>query len=337
MPESVARKAAAKLQAEVRLGGDPAAKKAQARETAATTMAGVLQIYLPIKRAKLRPRSYTETERHLLVGFKRLHPRPVRQITTAMVSAAYEAMVVERGATAATNAWRSLHAFFDWALRQWLIDRNPAIGVERRNPRVRSRVLTADDIKAVWDATANGVDHDKIVRLLLLSGARASEIGHLRWSEVLPDRIALAPERTKNDRGRSIPLTPTIRTVPESHPRQPGRDYVFGRSAKRPFSGWSAGKAVLNERLGGEVSCLGRARFAAHGRDPSRRARHFAAHHFWCAGSCRWQWGPCPESARRQSRHCEALQLGEARRADPQCAPGVGCVRDGHRQRTRSG
>jgi integrase len=250
LPAADARRHAARLQAEVRLGGDPAAKKAQARETAATTMASVLETYLPIKRANLRPRSYTETERHLLVGFKRLHPRPVRQITTAMVSAAYEAMVVERGATTATNAWRALHAFFDWVLRQGLIDRNPAIGVERRKPRVRSRVLSADEIKTAWYATAGGSDHDKIIRILLLSGARASEIGHLRWSEILPDRIVLAPERTKSDRGRSIPLTPTMRTILDGHPRQPGRDYVFGRSADRPFSGWSAGKDALDERLG---------------------------------------------------------------------------------------
>jgi integrase len=250
MSEAVARKAAAKLQAEVRLGGDPAAKKAQARETAATTMAGVLETYLPIKRAKLRPRSYIETERHLLVGFKRLHPRPVRQITTATVSAQYEAMVSDRGATTATNAWRALHAFFDWALRQGLIDRNPAIGVELRKIRARSRVLAADEIKAVWDATADGSDYDKIIRLLLLSGARASEIGHLRFSEVLSDRIVLAPERTKNDRGRSIPLTPAMRTILDGHPRQPGRDHVFGRSADRPFSSWGIGKDALDARLG---------------------------------------------------------------------------------------
>src|SRR5262249_47474322 len=146
------------------------------------------------------------------------------------------------------NAWQMLHAFFDWALRQGLIDRNPAIGVELRKIRARSRVLPADEIKAVWDATADGSDHDKIIRLLLCSGARASEIGYLRWSEVLPDRIVLAPERTKNDRGRSIPLTPTMRAILDGHPRQPGRDHVFGRD--RPFSGWSAGKDALDERLG---------------------------------------------------------------------------------------
>jgi integrase len=245
-----ARRHAARLQAEVRTGSDPQAKKTAARDAAATTMASVLVTYLPIKRAKLRPRSYIETERHLLSGFRRLHARPLQSITTAMITAAYEAMVIERGATTATNAWRALHAFMDWALRQGIIDRNPAIGVERRKVRARCRVLTADEIRALWAATAGDSDHDKIIRLLLLSGARASEIGQLRWSEILSDRIVLMPQRTKNDRGRSIPLTPTMRTILGGQERPPGRDHVFGRSTDRPFSGWSAGKEALDRRLG---------------------------------------------------------------------------------------
>jgi hypothetical protein len=40
-----------------------------------------------------------------------------------------------------------------------------------------------------------------------------------------------------------------MRTILDGYPRQPGRDHVFGR-ADRPFSGWSAGKDALDERLG---------------------------------------------------------------------------------------
>ena len=40
-------------------------------------------------------------------------------------------------------------------------------------------------------------DLNAIVRLLLLTGCRASEIGSLRWSEVFSDRIVIAAERVK--------------------------------------------------------------------------------------------------------------------------------------------
>src|SRR5262249_25275334 len=111
-------------------------------------------------------------------------------------------------------------------------------------------VRGGDEMRGVGQATADDSDHSKIVRLLLLSGARASEIGQLQWSEVLSDRIVLAPERTKNDRGRSIPLTVNMKGFLDRQPRHPGWGYVFGRSADRPFSSWGPGKYALDERLG---------------------------------------------------------------------------------------
>ena len=244
-----ARRAAGKLQAEVRLGHDPAARKNAARIVAAETMANVLKTYLPIKRANLRPRSYVEVERHLLKHYQPLHGHPLRKISPASVSARYEAIAAECGAATANNSWRSLHAFLDWCLRQNLIDRNPAIAVERRKDRKRDRVLDAREIKAIWDATGDSSDYSAIVRLLLLSGARASEIAHLRWSEVFSDRIVLPPDRVKNAREHTVPLTVTMRAILDGCERRPGKDFVFGREVNRPFTGWSASKVALDERL----------------------------------------------------------------------------------------
>jgi len=249
LPVPEVRRIAVRLQAEVRLGNDPATRKDTARALAATTMAAVLEVYLPIKEAKLRPRSYVETRRHLMVGCRRLHQLPLRSVTTAMITSLYETMVKERGATTATNCWRTFHAFLGWALRQGHIDRNPAIGVELRKMKARSRVLSAKEIKALWAATADGSDYSKITRLLLLSGARASEIAKLQFSEIESDRIVLAPERTKTDRSRSIPLTPSMRAILDARPRRDGHDYVFGKSG-RPFSSWNICKQGLDRRMG---------------------------------------------------------------------------------------
>jgi integrase len=212
-------------------------------------MGAALPTYLPIKRANLRPRSYVEVERHLLRDYKALHARPLRQIATAQLSARYERIAAESGPTAATNAWRSLHAFLDWCLRQGLIDRNPAIGVERRKGRSRDRVLAAPEIKVLWECTGDGSDYCAILRLLLLTACRAGEIGGLRWSEIFADRIVLPAERVKNGRQHTIPLTPTMRAILDGRPRRPGKDFVFGRADDRPFAGWSTRKAALDERM----------------------------------------------------------------------------------------
>jgi integrase len=246
---AAARKRAGELQARLRLGQDPAQERLAGHTRAAETMASALQVYLPIKRGQLKPRSYGEVERHLLAHCKPLHRHPLRNITPAMVASRYAAIAAGSGATTANNTWRSLHAFLDWALRQGQLERNPAVGLERRPDRKRSRILTADELKAAWQATEGDGDYNAIVRLLLLTGCRASEVAGLRWSEVYSDRIIIAAERVKNARAHMVPITPAVRAILDRQPRDPERDFVFGRAGDRPFTGWGASKPTLDARI----------------------------------------------------------------------------------------
>src|SRR5262249_47798593 len=163
-----ARKWAGDLQARIRLGHDPARERAQTRADVAQTVAATLQTYLPQKKLTLRERSYRELERHLLIYFKPLHRTPLRLVTTRDVNTRYLGIATKGGRPTATNALRSLSAFFGWCMRQGLIEHNPCLGVERFPDRKRDRVLSAAEIKAVWDATSGSDDYSAIVRLLLL-------------------------------------------------------------------------------------------------------------------------------------------------------------------------
>jgi integrase len=246
---AAARKRAGDLQARIRLGHDPARERAQTRADAEQTVAATLQIYLPQKRLTLRPRSYVEVERHLLIYFKPLHRIPLRLVGTRDVSSRYLAIAEASGRTTASNALRSLSAFFHWCLGQGLIERNPALAVVRFPDNKRDRVLSANEIKTVWDATSGSDDYSAIVRLLLLTGCRASEIAALKWDEIYSDRIVLPPERTKNKRQHSLPLTATMRAIIDGRERRPGKEHVFGRRHDGPFTGWGESKAALDARI----------------------------------------------------------------------------------------
>ena len=141
-----------------------------------------------------------------------------------------------------------MHAFLAWAMRQGLIDRNPAMGVEKRRLKARTRVLDADELRAIWAATGDGSDYATIVRILLLTGLRANEVSSLRWSEIMSDRIVLPAARTKNHREHTIPLTPQV--VALLAPRARTGDFVFGRTSYSGFSGWSKCKVELDARTG---------------------------------------------------------------------------------------
>jgi integrase len=223
-----------------------AQERARTEADVGQTIEATLRTYLPQKKQTLRPRSYAETERHLLAYYKPLHHLPLRLVNTRDVSARYQAIASDSGRTTANNSLRSLSAFFAWALRLGLVERNPCLGVERFPDRKRDRVLSAADIKVVWDATAGPDDYSAIVRLLLLTGCRANEIAGLRWGEVYSDRIVLPPERTKNKRPHSIPLTATAQAILNGRERH--KDHVFGR-LDGPFTGWGRCKQRLDARI----------------------------------------------------------------------------------------
>ena len=88
-----------------------------------------------------------------------------------------------------------------------MIDTNPVTGTGKANEGPsRDRVLTQTELAEVWRA-ATGTFGD-IIRLLLLTGQRRNEIGHLRWSEIDFERkmIVFPPERTKNKLRHELPL-----------------------------------------------------------------------------------------------------------------------------------
>ena len=162
---------------------------------------------------------------------------------------------------------------FSWCLKQGLTtERNPCLGVERFPDRKRDRVLSAAEIKALWDATAGPDDYSAIVRLLLLSGCRASEISGLRWDEVYSDRIVLPAERTKNKRQHTLPLTATMRAIIEGRERRPGKEHIFGRPSNGGFSGGAKARPRSMRASMPRASgwCVGQSRFAKNFRDRLR-------------------------------------------------------------------
>jgi integrase len=104
-------------------------------------------------------------------------------------------------------------------------------------------VLSLVELREVWAACDDGSDYSRIVRLLILSGARKNEIGGLTWAEVGDDRLTISASRMKGARPHSIPLCPiSAACLPRA---RPGYPHLFGRRRDSGFGGWSKGKAAL--------------------------------------------------------------------------------------------
>jgi integrase len=249
-----ARKRAAVLHAEVKLGRDPAGVKSTAKARASETFGAILPLFLARQKERLRPRAFVEVERHLKIHAKRLHHLPLADIARRDVAGVLTAVAARLSGASANRVRSSLSAFFSWCTREGLRDENPAAWTERREEVARTRLLTGDELREIWAALRDDAYGD-IVRLLVLCGARREEIGGLRWSEVDLDKglIVLPPERTKNHREFEIVLSPPALTILTARPRLTwpdgsSCDLVFGRGA-RGFSGWVGSKADLDGRI----------------------------------------------------------------------------------------
>jgi integrase len=255
---SKTRETAKDLNAQIRLGQDPAGERTAAKIKAAETFKATIPRFLSHQRARLRPRSYTNQERHLLVDAKMLHGLQLEKIMRRDIATCIAAVAENSGKRTGNIVRSSLNAFFVWTLTQGLIDHNPVIGTLKHAEKTRDRVLAPAELRTIWNNLAD--DHfGSIVKLLALTGQRAAEISELRWSEVdlNSNMITLSGERTKNGRPHTIPLSGAACAIIAAQPRRVTadgrvRDLIFGIGAG-PFSGWSNCKQALDERIAASV------------------------------------------------------------------------------------
>jgi integrase len=147
---------------------------------------------------------------------------------------------------------RSLGKFFSWLLQHRRITSNPCVGVWcPPAPVARERVLTDDELRWFWQAAGGlGSPFGPLLRLLLLTGQRLTEVSGMRRDELRDDGTwHLSGNRTKNHKPHIVPLCPVARELIDSVPVIEGCPYVFSTTGLRPVSGWSKTKARLDTAM----------------------------------------------------------------------------------------
>jgi integrase len=252
---SRARAIAETLLAQVRLGRDPAGEKDQARARATETFGALLPRFLEHQKARLKPRSYVETERHLKVNAKPLHGSPIEAVTRRAIAARLAEIEKHNGPAARNRVRASLSAYFTWAAKEGYVDANPVAFTNKAEEKARERVLSDEELRTIWLAAGDD-QFGAIVKLLMLTGARRTEIGGLMFGEVSPTLplITLPPARTKNGREHLIPLSEPALAILKELPRRTMadgtlREHIFGTIIGCGYQNWSRGKVDLDARI----------------------------------------------------------------------------------------
>ena len=164
-------------------------------------------------------------------------PQPLDRISRAAVHSWFDSY----SRTAPGGANRTLDVLrqiLNHAARCGHLVGNPARGVTRnRRPRP-TRFLSRAEIgrlRAALDAhrgrpAGSGRQQADVIRLLLLTGCRKSEIVHLRWTEIDGDLVQLADSKTGR---RTVWLSAPAQAVLARQPRT-GSPYVFPAPSGAP-------------------------------------------------------------------------------------------------------
>lgn len=215
VPLDKARTAAKELLASADLGHDPM----QQRKDARNVNLDLNPLFLDFadrwleEVVKPRNREGTYKHRHLLVQ-NHIAPRigqlRLQEITRKHIEDLHSQVSVDYP-VAANRVVSLCSAVFAVAVRWGLLEKNPAVQIERNPEHGRERYLTSDEISRIlYDlARTEAQDSADVVRLLLLTGARVGEVLSMTWDQVdLDQGIWTKPaSSTKQNRLHRVPLS----------------------------------------------------------------------------------------------------------------------------------
>lgn len=203
-------------------GSDPASAKQEARAKAkqgkVETVGDLMDHYLKAaEQGDHRPNA--RPKRASTIALDRYHverlikPRlgniRLRALIRADVQAFLDQVRHEHAISTARHCRAAIRQAFNYAIRTELSVANPAALATLPRPAERERVLTPDELRAIWKATGEPTASNLALRLAAVTLQRGGEVAGLHADEVdLDARLWTIPgARTKNHRTHVVPLS----------------------------------------------------------------------------------------------------------------------------------
>ncbi len=205
--------------------------------------------YLRLREPELRPRTFHEYKRLLESHFGAFAGTAIEDISGSEVADALDR--IERLGERA-HAYSAVKAFLNWCVQREYCAASP-LGSQKRPkvPSAKERVLSDDELVAIWHATEEMGKFGAIVRLLMVTGQRRQQIACLQTSWVDLERkvISFPAAVMKNNRDHIVPFgNLTAYLLMRAAPID---GYYFSPPglAGHPYTAWSKNKRALDGRL----------------------------------------------------------------------------------------
>jgi integrase len=244
-----ARKEAKAVLGAVAKGGDPLTERRKAERATSETLKAVIDEYVAKEGDRLRTMDDRKRDLDRLV-LPKLGSRQIEDITRTDITRLLDRIGTENGAPMADHILAYLRRVMTWHASRSDTFRSPIVrGMARTSPtqRRRQRVLTDDELRALWRATeASRGAFGYLVRFLLLTATRRNEAAGMKRSEVSGEEWTIPQERYKTGLELVLPLSQAAQAVLGNVPRVGRSGFVFTTDGEHPISGFSKFKAAFD-------------------------------------------------------------------------------------------
>lgn len=201
------------------------------------------------KKNKTWPETRAIFQRHVL---PRWRERQIDEITRADVAALLDEVEDKASVYSANRVLAAVRKLFNWSVTRGLIELSPVVpGMARRGEVSRTRYLSPDELRLVWNAAGRlGYPAGAVVQLLITTGQRRGELTAMTWDQLDlagESLWTLPAEQTKSARTHLIPLSDLTLDILKDIPRL--GDYVLTSRGDRPVSGFGKWKKKLDEEI----------------------------------------------------------------------------------------
>ena len=229
---------------ELAQGRDPARVAEQA---ARNTVRAVCEEWWTRKGSTNRSAQLQRSKLERLV-YPAIGSTPIGEVKRSDVVRLHDRVTDENGPIAANRVVELLGSIFSWHATRTDDFRSPIVrGMTTAEPS-RDRVLSDEELRAVWRATAEGV-YGALIRFLLLTGARRNEASEMTWAEVAEGMWVLPAARNKVGQELARPLSLMAQEVLGDLERR--GEFVFSRrNGVRPIGGLAELKVELDRVSG---------------------------------------------------------------------------------------
>ena len=242
------------LRAMVANGIDPRIEKLLQKEKDDMTVPLMVDRFIE-QYAKPKNKSWKQAENNLrLYLVPALGSRTISEVKRSDIHTILDALIQDGKKVAANRALAHIRKFFGWLAERDYLDHSPADHIKMRHKeKARDKVLSDDDIAAIWKASeAMGGPYRAWVKLSLLCGQRSTETASLRRSQIDEGCWNLAASDTKNQSLHLIPFSTQAQILINELTDSIKGDYLLstGRVGDKPINGFSKAKAQI-DRLSG--------------------------------------------------------------------------------------